>query len=159
MGGWGGRNTQLDRQPHNVHTYVTLLPLFQLGQEPAGELEEWKGKVNNTDSAWTWFYAVTVGVNDLNRWLSTTAHLSEERWSIRTPNPSVVYVWFHLSHSVLLSLWRRPAHETCEISMFWLNLEQVWVAVGIVPTRNRYFGFQFKKKFPHFCADLITDTL
>lgn len=50
-GGGGGRNTQLDRQPHNVHMYVTLLPLFQLGQELAGELEEWKGKVNNTDSA------------------------------------------------------------------------------------------------------------
>lgn len=49
--GEGKKLTPLARQPHHVHMCVPLLPLFRLDQEVAGELEEWKGKVNNTESA------------------------------------------------------------------------------------------------------------
>lgn len=47
----GGEPTQLASQPHHVHMCVTLLRLFQLDQELAGELQECKGKVNNAESA------------------------------------------------------------------------------------------------------------
>jgi len=45
MGRWGNP-TQLASQAHKVHRCVTWLPLSSWGK-----LEEWKGKVSNTDSA------------------------------------------------------------------------------------------------------------
>lgn len=46
-----------------------FLPLFQLGHELAEESQQWKENVNSTDSAWTWFYSITVRVKNLNHWL------------------------------------------------------------------------------------------
>lgn len=49
--GEGKKPTPLASQPYHGRMCVPLLPLFQLDQELAGGLEEWKGKVNNTESA------------------------------------------------------------------------------------------------------------
>lgn len=49
----GGKKIHLASQPHDVHLYGALLPRFQVDQgvELPGELEGWKGKVNNTGAA------------------------------------------------------------------------------------------------------------
>lgn len=49
---WWGEKIHLASQPHDVHLYGALLPRFQVDQaELPGELEGWKGKVNNTGAA------------------------------------------------------------------------------------------------------------
>lgn len=50
---WWGEKIHLASQPHDVHLHGALLPHFQVDQgvELPGELEGWKGKVNNTGAA------------------------------------------------------------------------------------------------------------
>lgn len=133
-------------QPHNVHMYVTFPATF-----PAGPRTSWgniavKGKGEQYRLCLNIILFCYSKSKQSKSLVSITAHLSEERWHIRTPVPSLVFIWFHLSHNVLLNLCRQPAHETCALSMFWLSPDQAWAAVGIVLIRG-ILAFSLRSKF------------